>query len=137
MVVVFSTFLLILWCFLLILHLHFQTVWGSNIVQKYHLISHIFVIALSVTFTILPSAMGKISFGFGAVCLVSPGYDNTLFWYPLAIFAIPGFLIHFCTFLFVGKVKEYYYIINFNYIYILTIYNFHFVVSIYEFPRLS
>ncbi|CAB4377390.1 unnamed protein product [Rhizophagus irregularis] len=103
MVVVFSTFLLILWCFLLILHLHFQTVWGSNIVQKYHLISHIFVIALSVTFTILPSAMGKISFGFGAVCLVSPGYDNTLFWYPLAIFAIPGFLIHFCTFLFVGK----------------------------------
>jgi len=102
-IVVFATFLLILWCFLLILHLHFQTVWGSNIIQKYHLFSHISVIALSVTFTILPSAMGKISFGFGAVCLVSPGYDSTLFWYPLGVFAIPGFMIHFCTFLFIGK----------------------------------
>ncbi|GBB86787.1 hypothetical protein RclHR1_01320022 [Rhizophagus clarus] len=102
-VVVFSTFLLILWCFLLILHLHFQTVWGSNIMQKFHLMSQILVIILSVTFTILPSAMGKISFGFGAVCLVSPDFDKILFWYPLAIFVIPGFLIHFCTFLFIGK----------------------------------
>jgi hypothetical protein len=54
----------------------------------------------------LPSAMGKISFGFGAVCLVTPGFDDALFWYPLAFFTIPGFLIHVCTFLYIGKVRE-------------------------------
>ncbi|RIA85834.1 hypothetical protein C1645_879044 [Glomus cerebriforme] len=102
-IVVFSTFLLILWCFLLILHLHFQIVWRSNIIQKYHLISQILVIVIALTFTILPSAMKKFSFEFGAVCLVSSDYMNILFWYPLAFFAIPGFLIHFYTFIFIAK----------------------------------
>lgn len=105
-ILIFSTFLLILWCFLLILHLHFQTVWRSNIIQQYHTISQILVILVAVTFTILPAAMKKISFEFGSVCLISSDAEKELFWYPLAIFVIPGFLIHLWTFVHIGKVSE-------------------------------
>ena len=44
---IFSTFLLVLWCFLLILQLHFQTVWNSDIIQKYHIISQTLVILIN------------------------------------------------------------------------------------------
>lgn len=102
-ILIFSTFLLILWCFLLILHLHFQTVWRSNIIQQYHVISQMLVIVIAITFTILPAAMNKISFEFGVVCLVSSEFEKELFWYPLAILVIPGFLIHLWTFIHIGK----------------------------------
>ncbi|CAI2179437.1 2264_t:CDS:2 [Funneliformis geosporum] len=41
--------------------------------------------------------------GVQAVCLVSSESSNELFWYPLAVFVIPGFIIHIWTFVHIGK----------------------------------
>ncbi|CAI2179672.1 3167_t:CDS:2 [Funneliformis geosporum] len=102
-ILIFSTFLLILWCFLLILHLHFQTVWNSTFLQKYYKITQAIILFISIVFAILPAIMNKIKFEFGAVCLVSSESSNELFWYPLAVFVIPGFIIHIWTFVHIGK----------------------------------
>src|SRR5581483_6024204 len=92
-VLIFSTFLCILWCFFLILHLHLQTVWRSSFFQRHHIIPQTLVMIAAITFTSFPVVMSKISYEFGTVCFVSK-FTNEVFWYPLAIFVIPGFLMH-------------------------------------------
>ncbi|CAG8440988.1 11967_t:CDS:2 [Funneliformis mosseae] len=61
------------------------------------------ILLISTVFAILPVVLQKIEFEFGAVCLVSSESSNLLFWYPLAVFVIPGFMIHVWTFVFIGK----------------------------------
>lgn len=55
--------------------------------------------------TAIPVIFNKISFDFGAVCLVSFQHSNRMFWGPLAMIVIPGFLIHCWTFVHIAKVQ--------------------------------
>ncbi|CAG8601259.1 250_t:CDS:2 [Acaulospora morrowiae] len=102
-ILIFSTFTTILYCFLLIIQLHLQTVWRCNIIQQYYTITQCLVVVVSLIFTILPTITQQISFEFGAVCLVSMKMINQYFWYPLAIIVIPGFFIHIWTFAYIAK----------------------------------
>ncbi|CAG8579027.1 12347_t:CDS:2 [Dentiscutata erythropus] len=100
-----STFLLILYCLLLILQLHVQAVWKSNLLQRYYVHTQVFIWMISLSFTFIPAATKNISFDFGAVCLVSGKISITMFWTPLAIFVIPAFLIHFMTFIHISRAQ--------------------------------
>ena len=91
--------------------------------------AQLLVIIISITFTILPAAMNEISFEFGAVCMVSSDTANELFWYPLATFVIPGFLIHLWTFIHIGKVNN---SLHSKYYYYQYYKTFSLVVSIYD-----
>ncbi|RHZ46304.1 hypothetical protein Glove_627g42 [Diversispora epigaea] len=102
-ILIFTTFTLILYCFLLILHLHFQTVWHSNIIQRCYIIFQMFVLSISSFLTLLPAITKQISFEFGAVCLVSYQKAEWYFWTPLAVFVISGFIIHIWTFIHIAK----------------------------------
>ncbi|KAF0548391.1 g-patch domain-containing protein [Gigaspora margarita] len=100
-----STFLLILFCFLLILHLHIQTVWKSNLLQRYYVHAQVIIWIISLLFTFMPAATKNITFDFGAVCLVSGQISKPMFWFPLACFVIPAFLIHIMTFIHISKAQ--------------------------------
>ncbi|CAG8546200.1 21306_t:CDS:2, partial [Dentiscutata erythropus] len=100
-----TTFLLILYCFLLILQLHIQTVWKSNLLQRYYVHSQVFVWVVSLLFTFIPAVTKNITFDFGAVCLVSGKVSIAMFWTPLAVFVIPSFLIHIMTFIHISRAQ--------------------------------
>ncbi|CAG8594910.1 5353_t:CDS:2, partial [Acaulospora colombiana] len=75
-VLTFATYATILYCFLLIIQLHFQTVWRCGIIQRHYLIAQGLVLFISLIFTVLPAATQQISFEFGASqCLLNDDFD--------------------------------------------------------------
>ncbi|CAG8658797.1 24942_t:CDS:2 [Gigaspora margarita] len=53
----------------------------------------------------MPAVTKNITFDFGAVCLVSGQISKPMFWFPLACFVIPAFLIHIMTFIHISKAQ--------------------------------
>ncbi|ORZ00934.1 hypothetical protein BCR43DRAFT_453162 [Syncephalastrum racemosum] len=103
-ILVFASFASVVWCSILILNLHLHTVWNSTfLVNKYILMN---IIGWGVPSAMMGVALGlhAVKFEFANLCLVSIDYIFDIFFYPLAAFVCPAFLIHILTFFYIGKI---------------------------------
>ncbi|RCH77663.1 hypothetical protein CU098_000852, partial [Rhizopus stolonifer] len=107
-ILVFSSFSTILWSCVLILNLHFNTVWSSSFFADKYIILNIICWGIPVAMTCIAIGLHALKFEFSSLCLISIEYIFKIYFYPLAAIVCPSFLIHVCTFFYIAKaaIKE-------------------------------
>ncbi|CAO3687789.1 unnamed protein product [Rhizopus stolonifer] len=102
-ILVFSSFSTILWSCVLILNLHFNTVWSSSFFADKYIILNIICWGIPVAMTCIAIGLHALKFEFSSLCLISMEYIFKIYFYPLAAIVCPSFLIHVCTFFYIAK----------------------------------
>jgi hypothetical protein len=93
------------WLAVLILNMHLHTVWNSQVLQRKYVFLHLVCWGLPFALTAITVAKGAIRYEFGESCVVGHEHAETLFFFPMFALVVPAFLIHLCTFFYIGKVS--------------------------------
>lgn len=92
-ILVFSSFSVVIWIFILILNFHLYNVWNSNYIITNYYFSNIFIWGIPVLITFIVLSTNNISYEFSNLCLVSIENIFNMFFYPLGSIVFLSFLI--------------------------------------------
>jgi len=93
------------WLAVLIINLHLHTVWNSHSLSHRYTLVHVFCWGIPFALAALTVGLGAIKYEFGELCTVNHDWSNPLFFYPIAAFVFPAFLIHLCTVVYIGRIS--------------------------------
>jgi len=102
---VFGALATVTWLTVLIINLHLHTVWNSHLLSRHYTWIHLFCWGIPFAFTTMAVLRGAIQYEFGENCTINHDNANTLFFYPVFALVVPAFLIHICTFFYIGKIS--------------------------------
>ncbi|KAI7851009.1 hypothetical protein BDC45DRAFT_516946 [Circinella umbellata] len=93
-----------MWCTVMILNLHLHTVWNNNFLMDKYIILN--VICWGAAGIIMGVSLGlhAIKFEFANLCLLEVDLIMKIFFYPMAAIVLPAFIVHFGTFIYIGRV---------------------------------
>jgi hypothetical protein len=95
---IFASHATAIWTGFVILNLHVQTVWKSNIMDDKRICLHIVGWGIPAISTLVALKTNSINYQFVAYCFVKVEDSNAIFFYPLAVIVVPIFFIHMTTF---------------------------------------
>ncbi|KAF8981648.1 hypothetical protein BGZ46_002457 [Entomortierella lignicola] len=93
------------WCTMIILNLHFHTVWNSAWFAKKYWLLHTFCWGFAFAVAAVALGMGEIKYEYATLCLVSQAKASQIFFYPLAALIFPAFLVHIATFFHIARIS--------------------------------
>ncbi|CAG8810978.1 34072_t:CDS:2, partial [Racocetra persica] len=94
------------WVGIIIVNLHFHTVWNSNAIGRKYLLLHLAGWGGPLVLTIIALATRAVMYQFATLCLVEQSKANLIFFYPLAAVVVPSFFIHMATFFHIAKISR-------------------------------
>ncbi|KAI9276778.1 hypothetical protein BDA99DRAFT_430124 [Phascolomyces articulosus] len=101
---IFSSMGSTMWCTVMILNLHLHTVWNNNFLMDKYIILNIICWGVPAAMMSVCLGLHAVKFEFANLCLVEVDLIMKAFFYPMAAVAIPGFIVHFATFIYIGRV---------------------------------
>ncbi|KAI9467855.1 hypothetical protein BDB00DRAFT_985562 [Zychaea mexicana] len=102
---IFSSMGSTMWCSVMIFNLHLHTVWNNNFLRDKYIILNIICWGIPAAIMSVCLGLHLVKFEFANLCLVEVEYIMKAFFYPLAAIALPSFVAHFGTFVYIGRVS--------------------------------
>ncbi|CAB4413529.1 unnamed protein product [Rhizophagus irregularis] len=85
---IFSSLATAIWVGFIILNLHVQTVWNSNIMDDKRVYLHIIGWGIPAILTIIALKTNSINYQFATLCFVKVEASNAIFFYPLVVIVV-------------------------------------------------
>ncbi|KAJ3043661.1 hypothetical protein HDV00_004434 [Rhizophlyctis rosea] len=94
------------WEIIIIINLHLQTVWQSQVISRYYILVHIFCWIGPAIPVIIAYLKHSIKYTFGTLCLVSPEWSGALLFWPMVCVLGPAMFVHLFTTIWIMRAKS-------------------------------